>query len=281
MTQAAKKCLIVEDVPDWMDKFEKVAVKNEFEIKKAVTLSDAKLAIEREFFHVALVDLSLTKKGSDTTGLEVLNWLHLLKEGTQSVLITAHGTLEAGFQAGAEFGASAAISKAAFDADKLSDILKERVKIACEAQKELARKLSDSAAELFHGDQRSHLWDLEVISALNPSQGIRHVGVLLDALVSPLQVLMPPKAGNPSVIDQVQGLVHSRFWSRAIGKPVKITFGKVASVEALLAQLSPDEIVLKHQRLNLSGFVEVDHTTPLETFKSPFEGSTGKAAHRM
>ena len=278
MAQTTKKCLIVEDHLEWQAELEKIAVKNGFEVWKAATPADAFKAIDRQFFHAALVDLSLAADDpKDTSGLKILEWLRTLKEGTQSVLITAHGTMDAGFKAGAKFGASAVIAKDQFDAGELSAILLDAYKAASEEQQRLAQKPSNSATELFRGDRPSHLWEFELISALNPDQGILLVETLLHAIVAPLRALMQPREGKPSVIDSTQKIVRGQFWSRAFGQSVRIIFGQTEAVKAVRI-MAETKILTDHQRLNLSGFAEVDAITPFETFKSPFEAFAGRAS---
>src|SRR5690349_11302029 len=104
MTEPTGKCLIVEDDPRWKKILLGVVEEAGFHVSAASSLQEARTLIERRFFHVAIVDLSLTSDDSDQSGLRILGWLRDLGEGTQSILVTGHGTLAVGFDVGSRFG---------------------------------------------------------------------------------------------------------------------------------------------------------------------------------
>lgn len=274
---AADKCLIVEDASEWVEFLREVPEEARCEVRIATSLAEARGLIEREFFHVALVDLSLTEDESDRGGLRVLGWLNDLKEGTQSILVTLHGTMEVGFEVKDRYGAIGAVAKQGFEKNSFSGLFQKALQAAQYEQKRLSQRIPYPEVELLRGDRAVNLWEYDVTSALGPGS-TQPIHTLLHSLFEPLVPLMVPKTTVPSLIDKSQRLVRCSFWSRALGQPVKVVFGQKLAVKRLRAELPANaRIVAEDERPELSGFAEVDAAAEFDYFKSPFEQVTSEA----
>lgn len=84
-----RKVLIVEDDSQWQEVYREIIDEAGYSHQSARTIEEALARLEREFFHLALVDLRLDVTRSNLTqGFEVLEEIRRLKEGTATVVIT-------------------------------------------------------------------------------------------------------------------------------------------------------------------------------------------------
>ncbi len=275
MTQQAGKCLIVEDDSRWQEILREVVEEGKCNVSVAPSLRSAHTLIEREFFHVVVVDLSLTSDDSDQSGLVILALLRDLGEGTQSILVTGHGTLALGFDVGSRFGGLGAIAKDDFAKQKgyFMNLLQKGLSAAQEEQARLFQEPRGAEVEILRGDRKVYLWEHEVTSAIGG--GIQLIHTLLHLLLRPMAPLMPPRDANPSVIEADQHIIRSSLWSRAIGQAVNIVFGEKSAVEGVRATLpAGTQIVAESERLNLAGFAALDSTREFDCFKSVLKTAT-------
>jgi ActR/RegA family two-component response regulator len=273
MKDTKRKCLIVEDDELWHKILRGVPEEANCLVTFASSLEAARREVERQFFHVALVDLSLVL-GDDTnkSGLLVVDWFHDLREGTQSILVTIHGTLEVGFDV-AHRGAVGAISKKGFETQAFAGIFHSALETAIREQKASMERFRHPEVELLRGERMQQLWEYDILSAFAPFSGsIELVYTLLRSLLEPLAPLMPPRERNPSTINPDRHIVSSSLWSRALGKPIKLAVGRKSEIDALRAALPPNTpIAAEESRLDLSGFAAEAPELDFGDFRSPFD----------
>lgn len=271
MAEQRGKCLIVEDKKTWSDRLRRVPEQAECVVEVASSLAKARQLIEREFFHVALVDLQLTDERDDEGGLRVLELLNELREGTQSFLVTIIKDIEKGFEAG-KYGARAAIDKQRYDEARLRELVVSALRDARAALKDHTQKSRNAEVELLRGNRLVQLWEDDALKALSPSVDINLIYTGLRLLLEPLAPLMPPKDQEPSIIDSKRHIVKSTLWSRILGEPVVIYFGRKTQIkEERVSSVSKPQIVSEFERLNIAGFAQIAPRFPFEDFKSPFD----------
>jgi len=266
------KCLIVEDDWTWHTILRSVPEVANCEVATACSLEEAHAKVEREFFHVALVDKSLTSFNTDDEGgLLVLNWLRDLEEGTQSILITAHGNMEVGFDA-MHRGAIGVIRKTDFETRKFSVDFDSALERAKREQKTHTDRLLHPEIEILRRDGMQQLWEYHVRFFATISEDIEPVSSLLRSTLEPLAPLMPPKDGIPSAVESNGHILSSTLWSRAIGQPIRLVFGRKAEVALFRAARSGEaQVGAVYEWHGLSGFAEVAADLKFENFESPFD----------
>lgn len=227
-----RKGLVVDDDTTWQSIFTRCLVEAGFSAARASSFNEAQQLLDREFFHVALVDLSLVGE-ENRDGLKVLRRIYVeSNEGGHGILLTAFGTIEEGFEA-KSYGAFDAISKRKLSYPALLVAV------------ENAWKKSRAALEEYHvGLNLLSGPGMREEKVIRENNILRAVGGGFDAVdrfaVRLLQGLAPIlrlREDRYLSVDQQRRLVSGRYWSKMLGTPFLVLLGQSAAVAKEVAQV--------------------------------------------
>ncbi len=235
--------LVVEDDPSWQEIYAEALAENGYLVKAVGALDAALSRLERQFFHVAIVDLKLGDEESNRDGLQVLRRIWELGE---TLAIVGSGYADVSmydeFRKMGIFGLTQipAEARKAFDSidfykgqirkdESLQDILKKVDKAVAEAwPRSLRRRWSVSPFGIMQTSARDAQRALRAgsMTELRP---------FLASLVQPLFPWL--KAKHPELAIQDEGATlafETLCWSRAWGQAVVIRFGRRDSLKKSL-----------------------------------------------
>ncbi|MBM4429920.1 MAG: response regulator [Chloroflexi bacterium] len=244
------RILVVEDDISWQDIYREALTRSGYLVQTASNLTEALEALDRCFFHVAVVDLKLSADENNRDGMKVLRRIWALDEGTLAIVGSGYVSVSMydEFQRMGIFGyteipadARKALQSIEFyrgqirKDEPLGNILDKVDKAVHEAQpKSIWRRLSVSPFGI-----------LRSLSAREVQQML-HVGPMLElrpflsTLVRPLFPWLQAKNEVIPIRDDQQIkypeilALETLCWSRALGKAVTIRFGRLDSFQKAL-----------------------------------------------
>jgi CheY-like chemotaxis protein len=93
MAISSGQILVLEDDPVWQRIYEEIASDMGYTVHIADNAKDALTKLARRLCHLVIVDLSLVPDNPrNRDGMEVLNWIRLMNEGTQGLVCTGYAT---------------------------------------------------------------------------------------------------------------------------------------------------------------------------------------------
>jgi CheY-like chemotaxis protein len=251
-----KSLLVVEDNWPMQGLLQEMGTNAGFNVRLTGSRDEAFDAIRRQRFDGALVDLRLFESdSSNEDGLEVLDRLHRLGEGTVSALLTAYGTFPIAAKVTREYGAQILVKGTLAEfrpavQSFLGDVVNARY----------PRKFGDVESAWSGGDD-SVVWSTRAKTTLTPRGDYEATGSLLEELLLTCDPILerPHDKGLERLPDQpaLSGL----FWSRGVGEPVIVTVSRndvETPVSKLLqwpATLEIHEELYRAKRKNLVGII--------------------------
>jgi ActR/RegA family two-component response regulator len=213
-----RKGLVVDDDETWRNLFERCMAAASIKATTVGSLRDALSVLDREFFHVALVDLSLVGD-ENRDGIQVIRKIYSEpKEGTEAILLTAYGGVEDGAEV-ASLGAYRVFSKVSkgegLDRSKVVTVVAE----AAETAHRTLEKTMKRGLELL--DRRGRSEEPDYLT----SRIIFTIGAGYDAVNDALTDLLKdigPLVVRPGelgvIIDDSGQTVAIDMWSRMAGQ---------------------------------------------------------------
>lgn len=236
------RVLVVEDDPSWQDIYRERLGDAGCEIQVVESLAAAQDALNRYFFHVAVIDIRL-KDGNQANrdGMRVLHRIWQLDEGTLAVVGSGYVEVDmySEFRKYGVFGLTEKSRRTADEAlvaykgtsfirgsfiksEEVDEIVSKVRKASEDAQREIVRwRWLASPFGLIKG-----LSAKEIQQRLRVGQMIELHPFLAD-LCHPLYPWLRSKQDAVEITDGDEVLaIEARCWSRALGKPVSIVFGR-------------------------------------------------------
>lgn len=125
------RILVVEDERNWQDMLGAILEDAGYSVEIASNCSEAKSAIEKQPFYLAVIDLSLIPGDPDNReGLQLLYELDKYENVMAAVVVTGYGTLEEASEAVRRRKAFAFIQKEGFDADGFRETVRKAIEHA-------------------------------------------------------------------------------------------------------------------------------------------------------
>jgi CheY-like chemotaxis protein len=209
-------------------------------VDPAGNLEDGLARIDARTYHVAVVDLMLGGVGDPTLhGLEVLDRIRELDEGTRSVVISMQWQPQTAADTVLVHGASRYIAKDELSRRGVKYLVDE---VLGEAEATSIRKYGDAGGllKLLAGYTPVAVWEDQYLRVLKPTK--RHAGLksFLECLCAPLLPLMPEEgASAPLSLDKDSCAGSGRFWSKALGQAVELVVVREDSDAEGLAWAAP------------------------------------------
>ena len=245
--------LVVDDSPSWCAIYEEALSESAYAVHIASDMTSALDCLNQQFFHVAIVDIRLDPDDRDNVeGLDVLQRIWELDEGTVAIVSSAHATADMlpSFRAYSVFDfvakrelspddlarqyKSAAFIKGTIDkSGSLTESLARIDQAVLEARRiSNNRKWLESPFHLFRGLSSRHM------QADLGGAGLVELRPFLGRLCRPLFPWLHGSRNVVSILDDsgktmaVEGYV----WSRALGKPVIARVGRREHFEESVSQ---------------------------------------------
>jgi hypothetical protein len=205
------------------------------------------------------------------------------------VIATGHADVSTAITALKEWKVLDFVLKDAWEPGKVAQLVLTGIPLARAAY----RSRYESAIEFLRGERETYAWIAEVLSSLTVPPGIvqpeRRLSDFLNTLLEELYPLLEPcepdiaslGAGRSltepehggSVGDRPQPpLVADCYWSKALGLPVEISFGRREAIEASCSAFVRAERVINDDVLGLAGAVYVPAAPPFDAFRAPRQG---------
>jgi len=217
-----KRVLIIEDVATTLESYI-MNLEEEFSVHGACNLHEAKSAIEKCTYHVALVDIMLA--GSDETnrdGVLILEYLRDLDEGTKAIVVTSLNEGKSVRDYLINLKATDYINKEQLIDEGMS-IVKSKINevIGNNPLKEPI-KWETLIKHLAFGI-REEIFVSQCLDKLKTKGGFENLSTTLISVCNYLMPLLIPKNIEKSLeIDSKLSVIRGKFWAKGQGKAVEI-----------------------------------------------------------
>lgn len=274
----APKGLVVDDDETWQHSFSRYLEEAGLIVSRTSSLSETESLLDQEFFHVALVDLSLV--GSENRdGLKILTKIYQeLREGTEAILLTAYGGLEVGAEANS-YGAFKVFEKGKQGGLNYREVV-DTIKAATEkAKKTVSGK--HLGLNLFGGHgfgEDPHLIVSKMIHTLG--KGYQVVDKLITEMLTGLAPFLVGKGEAWLAFDHSQRTAFMELWSKMLGTRIGLLLSgdpqrlavEESKLEESLSQYrrGPFESILRKVEVGgIGGVVMRGKPTDLQAFQKP------------
>lgn len=225
-----KKAAVIDDRKNFRDMYTRFFEDAGFSVQTADSFQSGSKLIEREFFHVAAVDLSLYGERNQD-GLRIIDRIYKdLKEGTETILLSAYGTMEIGAEA-KDLGAFAVIEKENVNPAEFGGLVERAYQKAADSisRYHVAFNFLGGPGE----PTPTYIWTTNSMQTLNAG-GFDYVDSFTKRLLMHLYPLLRYSSGPQADLDQNKRLVKGLYWSKMIGYPI-------------IVEIGPPEVIRKEQ----------------------------------
>lgn len=253
------RVLIVEDDSSWQGIFRDTIMElNDVEIEVASSYEEADERLVKMHFHLALIDLRLSKDTEELKGTKLAQKIAELNEGTNTIIVSGYADPTITVKALKRWKASFLIEKGEkFD----PGLLRKEVQGALSEASKQYRLRYSSAMDFLRGDQDLHSWASRVLRAIlgsdkaSTAEDLAHLRDLLNQLLKDLHPLLYHRADKGSIIDNEKGVASARCWSKARGEAVLVRFGKQGVIDREL-----EEARTRSESLAQRAFTQIERT---------------------
>jgi ActR/RegA family two-component response regulator len=273
------RVLIVEDDPSWQENFVEALAELNYALQVSATYEDADATLDRQHFHLVLIDLRLTEGTQEPEGMRLLQKVADQAAGTRTIIISGFADATIATQALKKYDAFYVIEKGKIDPHEFVELAKSAV---AEADEQYRRTFS-SAMEFLSGDQDVHTWAAEILQVILGTErtlslrDLNQLRDLLNELLGDLHPLLHHRSDKQVQIDRAAGVVRARFWSKALGAPIVLKFGHRRQIDPTgeKAQRATD-LQVEHGAVygertcavgDLVGMISIPSEMPFEEFE--------------
>jgi ActR/RegA family two-component response regulator len=234
------KILYVEDDPEWQQIIQDGISTFGYELDFALTSKDAIAKVKRTTYHIALLDKRLDEQDAENAeGLSVATVIAGLNEGTKIIVYTSYGNIDDARAAFRQIKVWDFVGKD----QPITEIIHTIKKAAEEATLEFSRPsrmpmeiliakgnaieqfLSDLASNMTHSVNRQ---DLENFS---------------KRLLGQFRPLLPDQSDAKLLTIDQSPVLQVRFWSKRLGAPIVVWFGKFDALGTVLEKIESDNVL--------------------------------------
>ncbi len=215
MTERQKRrVLIVEDVPDVSDSYRFHLERAGYAVDVVDTRRDAVQALRAKFYDVALVDLALKDDVTHKGGIDVLDAINQLGEGTKAIVASATSEIRDSI-ASYDRGIDGFIMKDAVSAKEIVG----KIESALAGQRRPLLGDSATLTAYLAAPEVTPIWEHHVEASLGC--GYDAMQKILWKAFSPFLPIIRRRDGSPSfAIDNSRSSVGGAFWSKAEGSAI-------------------------------------------------------------
>lgn len=271
------KGLVVDDDATWRKLFVSYLEGAGLRPTTTVTLRDALSLLDREFFHVAMVDLSLVGD-QNRDGLEVLRRIYSPpREGTEGILLSAYGDIADGAE-GRDAGAFHVFAKGKPEKPLDYNEVVATVSRAARQAEDNLHKSTKSGLALLAGRHAANAPDLLVDQFLfGLGVGYENAHDALLTLLNGVGPFTAPSDERGVWIDPGSRSAVIDVWSKMLGRRIAVALARdersLAEVEAALRSGGHElkvpglhEVLRRTAQRNLCAAVLVGESDPLPPY---------------
>lgn len=233
------RILIVDDDPSWQELLrETIEGLGAYDLRVAGSYQEADALLDRQHFHLAFVDLRLREAERELEGKKIARKIFEQDEGASIVIATGHADVGTAITALKEWRVLDFVLKDAWDPGKVASMVQAGIPAARAAY----RARYESAVDFLRGGQALLPWVAQALEVIAPAPDVarpdRRLGDFLNALLDGLYPLLPARAAPGVAFDPAGGLASIQCWSKALGSPALIQFGRAIAIEAAVTGLA-------------------------------------------
>lgn len=264
MSNARVNILVAEDDPHWRRIYREQAEENGFShIYLAKTLTEANKLINDVQFAVAFIDIGLDLEDDrNVDGLEVMDKIRSVGDQTSIITVTGRSgsdVLSIVRNVMKKYEALDTVAKDDATPGMISNLLAEAVRAFHE------KTTTPAAREILRGSDMAWDWDDKVLRATGIKGGAAEMYGFLNRLFSSYLPVVPDKQSENVQIHVPSGIAYGKYWSRAIGCPVYVYFGRRSAITSAasdpslappgLLELKSDDLLSKESVHDVEGYV--------------------------
>jgi len=225
-----RKAVVIDNQKEFLDMYTRFFEGAGFSVQTADSFQSGVRLIDREFFHVAAVDLSLVGDRNQD-GLKIIESIYKsLKEGTEAILLSAYGTMEVGARA-KDLGAFAVIEKENVNPAEFGGLVERAYQKAFDSLSRYHVAFNFLGGP---GDPMpTYIWTTNGIQALNAG-GFDYVDSFTKRLLMHLYPLLRYSPRPQAELDQDKRLIKGLYWSKMLGIPI-------------IVEIAPPEVIRSEQ----------------------------------
>jgi CheY-like chemotaxis protein len=233
------RVLIVEDEKDHQEIFIELVEDLGFNYQLAESLTESIEILNWFSFHVALVDLRLdSDDNNNQDGFKALKYINDLDEGTETIMLTAFGEVPEANIAFSDHKVFRFIKKTKMDVNEIYKIIQEAA-IKSRLNMSEIRRQPPSILQIMKGSA-------DVIPQFTEKEKYEELDELLKRMLREFHPILPEK--QDVKLDDFWGKeksVQTRFWSKALGKPVAAWFGEFEAMKKAIGDIDKSPAMMK------------------------------------
>jgi ActR/RegA family two-component response regulator len=257
------RILVIDDDPSWQEllteSIESAAPKDTT-VTVATSLEEGRALLDMRHFHLVFVDLRLKEDERELTGKVLAKKIAEMGEGTCVVIVSGHADVTTAIQALRDWSVLDLVLKDEWDPGKVAHLTETGL-----AQARLSyRSKYETSLDLLRRGEDLYGWTARVLDLFAPANEVdrpdRRLADFLNRLLEGLQPLLPLKDGAGLSLDPALRVATAQFWSKALGSPISVTFGRTRGFDAATAAtlgFNRAERILEEPALGLVGAVSV------------------------
>lgn len=216
-----KRVLIVEDDPQLLAEYAEIITSGGYSVDRVDNMQEAIARVEMQTYHVAVIDVQLDKDDEhNQDGLAVAEAIYELKEGTQTIILSAQDKLQVAIDAFEKYRIAQYLEKR--KSKRPSDIT-TAIDRAFESSHISELGSYRSLSSLLSGDQDTTSWEHKFLTVLRPSGGIGGLNSFLKDLCEIYTPILPRKVGKRGMeVSDQDRCLFGEFWSKGIGEAVAL-----------------------------------------------------------
>jgi len=265
------RILVLDDMGNWQDLLKTMLEAEGYRVDTSATLEEAKSILQRQAFHLAIVDIRLDESDPDNVeGMYLLDEIKEHDDGTSMVMLTGHGTATLARDAFAEYGVLDFVEKIPrFDSSKFKVLVREGIKTAFLERRKKAT-VGFMLEPYLGGMSLERLSEL-IAPEVQLSDSIRELNQLLRRLLYEFLPLAP-QASRVRTRRAPTPTAEILCWSRGIGEAIAIRLAKRLDLERQQLQSPLDKWHMEerevHSTPHFAGIFYVLTNMPFEGFLS-------------
>lgn len=222
-----KRVLVVEDDETLLRQYVTSIKDLGIEVDGASTRDEAMACVDRKTYHLALIDVMLTLQRNDRGGLDVMEQIRQLDEGTEMIALSGADEVDVPVEALQKYGAK-------------RYILKHKIKSFQEVLEPIQETLATAPRLKTYGRYRSLIdylaighdtetfWVDKALRLLKPMEGWSGLNAFVSLFFGRYAPLLPKLDTKLlSEFNETEGLLIINLWSKAVGEEV-ILFARSA-----------------------------------------------------
>jgi CheY-like chemotaxis protein len=255
---------VAEDDPHWRRIYREQAEENGFSnVYLAKNLKEATGLINDVQFAAAFIDIGLDLENDrNVDGLEVMDKIRSAGDPTSIIAVTGRSgsdVLSIVRSVLKKYKAFDTVAKPEATPSMISNLLMEAVNVFHEKNK------TPAARDVLRSSEMAWDWDYKILRATGIKGGAGEMYNFLDKLFASYIPVAPDKEFQSVQIHAPSNVAYGRYWSRAVGCPVYMYFGRKSAIASTvddralappgMLDLGSDDLLSRESIRDVEGYV--------------------------